>query len=197
VLALVLVALALGLSNFAAAIGIGVSGVDSRTRWRVGIVFGLFESGMPIVGVALGRSVAAELGAASRWVAGSLLIATGAYTLWQALPGAGDGGDEGDGDGGDGGGDGEQVARPGLSWGRLLLTGLALSLDNLAVGFSLGADEVDLVAAAAVIGAVSLGLSLLGLELGARIGERTGRRGELLGGLVLIAVGIAVAAGAL
>jgi putative Mn2+ efflux pump MntP len=38
-------------------------------------------------------------------------------------------------------------------------------------------------------------LSLIGLELGARIGARAGQRGELLGGLVLIAVGAAIAAG--
>jgi putative Mn2+ efflux pump MntP len=38
-------------------------------------------------------------------------------------------------------------------------------------------------------------LSLAGLELGSRIGSRAGQRGELLGGLVLIAVGAAIAAG--
>jgi len=38
-------------------------------------------------------------------------------------------------------------------------------------------------------------MSLLGLELGDRLGTRTGERGELLGGLVLIAVGVAVAGG--
>jgi putative Mn2+ efflux pump MntP len=38
-------------------------------------------------------------------------------------------------------------------------------------------------------------MSLLGLELGDRLGTRTGERGELLGGLVLIAVGVAVASG--
>ena len=53
-----LVALSLGLSNFAASIGIGISGVDARTRWRVGLVFGLFEAGMPIVGLLLGRGLA-------------------------------------------------------------------------------------------------------------------------------------------
>jgi putative Mn2+ efflux pump MntP len=199
VLALVLVAVALGLANFAAAIGIGVSGVDSRTRWRVGIVFGLFEAGMPVVGLVLGRSLADELGAASESVAGALLIATGGYALWQALRGPGDRDGKGRGGAdGDSEGDGdEQAPGPELSWDRLLLTGLALSLDNLAVGFSLGAEDVALATAAAVIGAVSLGLSLVGLELGARIGERSGRRGELLGAAVLIAVGIAVAAGAI
>ena len=52
--ALVLVAVSVGLSNFAAAIGIGVSGIDARTRLRVGVIFGLFETAMPILGLLLG-----------------------------------------------------------------------------------------------------------------------------------------------
>jgi putative Mn2+ efflux pump MntP len=48
--------------------------------------------------------------------------------------------------------------------------------------------------AALVIGAVSVALSLVGLELGTRIGSTVGRRGELLGGCVLIVVGVLVAA---
>src|ERR1022692_3301155 len=84
-LPLVLVALSLGLSNFAAAIGIGVAGIDARTRVRVGVVFGIFEAGMPILGLVLGRSLASTLGHAARWVGAGLLIATGAYGLIQAL----------------------------------------------------------------------------------------------------------------
>jgi putative Mn2+ efflux pump MntP len=55
-----LVAVSLGLSNFAAAIGIGVSGVDARTRLRVGLVFGLFEAAMPLLGLLLGHGLAAR-----------------------------------------------------------------------------------------------------------------------------------------
>jgi putative Mn2+ efflux pump MntP len=181
VLALLLSALALGLSNFAAAIGIGVSGVDARTRWRVGVVFGLFETGMPILGLAIGRGLATALGQAAHWIGATLLIATGAYGLWQNLRAGGE----------------EQDAAnaAGQPLGRLLLTGFALSIDNLAVGFSLGAYRVSLPIAAIVIGAVSVTLSLIGLELGTRIGTVAGRRGELLGGTVLIGVGIMVAAG--
>jgi putative Mn2+ efflux pump MntP len=62
VLALALVAVSLGLSNFAAAIGIGVSGMDARTRPRVGVIFGIFETAMPILGLLLGRSRATTLG---------------------------------------------------------------------------------------------------------------------------------------
>jgi len=178
-IALILVALSLGLSNFAAAIGIGISGSSARTRLRVGIVFGLFEAGMPIAGLALGRGLAGALGGAARWVSASLLIATGAWAILQAFRSDAPAGPS---DGGQG-------------TGRLVLTGLALSIDNLAVGFALGAFHVSLPVAAVVIGAVSVALSLLGLELGARIGARLGSRGEILGGLVLIGVGTAIAAG--
>ena len=74
-------------------------------------------------------------------------------------------------------------------------TGLALSIDNLAVGFALGTYHLNVAVAAIVIGAVSVAMSLLGLELGSRIGARAADRGELIGGVVLIAVGIALAAG--
>jgi putative Mn2+ efflux pump MntP len=179
VLALVLVAVSLGLSNFAAAIGIGVSGTGGRTRLRVGVIFGVFEAGMPVAGLALGRSLARTLGPAAHWTGAVLLIAVGAWALCQAIRGGAQ----------------SEPAAGDQGTGRLIVTGLALSIDNLAVGFALGTYHVNLAVAAATIGAVSVALSLIGLELGARIGTRTGRRGELLGGLVLIAVGAAIAAG--
>jgi putative Mn2+ efflux pump MntP len=182
-LALVLVAVSLGLSNFAAAIGIGVSGIDARTRLRVGVVFGLFETGMPIFGLLLGRHLATTLGHAAHWIGAALLIATGGYAVIQALRApAGHGG--------------QTPATPaGQRTGRLLVTGAALSIDNLAVGLALGTFHVSLALAAIVIGAVSVAMSLIGLELGTRIGTRAGDRGELFGGLVLIGVGVAVTTG--
>jgi putative Mn2+ efflux pump MntP len=75
-----------------------------------------------------------------------------------------------------------------------VITGLALSIDNVAVGFALGTYHVAVPLAAAIIGTVSITLSLAGLELGARIGARAGQRGETLGGLILIAAGAAIAA---
>jgi putative Mn2+ efflux pump MntP len=179
VLALTLVAFSLGLSNFAAAIGIGISGITARTRLRVGIIFGVFEAGMPIAGLALGRGLARTLGGAAHWIGAGLLIATGAWALIQAIRGGLD----------------SAPAPDDQRVGRLIATGLALSVDNLAVGFALGTYHVSLAVAAVVIGAASVGLSLIGLELGAKIGTKTGKRGELLGGLVLIAVGAAIAAG--
>ena len=54
-LALTIAALAVGFGNFGASIGIGVSGATMGTRIRVGIIFGIFEAGMPLVGLLAGR----------------------------------------------------------------------------------------------------------------------------------------------
>jgi manganese efflux pump family protein len=186
VLALLLIAVSLGLSNLAASIGIGITGIDARTRLRVGVIFGLFETGMPILGLLLGHSLARTLGHTAHWTGAALLIATGLYAVIQSVRGR----SKND--------DGHQAdMAAGQHAGRLLVTGIALSIDNLAVGFALGTYHVSLILAAVIIGAVSVGLSLIGLELGNRLGEKTGNRGEILGGFVLIGVGVAIATGAL
>ena len=130
-LALLLLAVALGLSNFAAAIGIGVSGVRGRDRVRIAVVFGVFEAGMPILGVALGQGLASSLGQAARWLGGAALIAIGVTSLILARR------DRGDRRGPDG--DGGLGSGPSWRTGRVVASGLALSVDNLAAGFALGA----------------------------------------------------------
>jgi putative Mn2+ efflux pump MntP len=70
-----------------------------------------------------------------------------------------------------------------------------LSIDNLVIGFALGAYHVDLWIAAVTIAAVSTALSLLGLEIGGRVGARLGRRSELVGGAILVLVGVAMGVG--
>jgi len=139
-IALLLIAVSLGLSNFAAAIGIGISGVDNRTRLRVGLIFGVLEAGMPVAGLFVSRALAGPLDANAHYLGGALLILTGLYNLAQtyrsqraddpvepteASP------------------DTQQPPRQHA--GRLLITGVALSIDNLAVGFALASARENLV----------------------------------------------------
>jgi putative Mn2+ efflux pump MntP len=80
---------------------------------------------------------------------------------------------------------------------NLLITALALSIDNLAVGFALAVHHVNLALAAGMMGIVSVGMTLVGLELGHRLGARVEAWSEEIGGGVLILVGIAIALGVL
>lgn len=173
--ALLVVAVALGLNNLAASVGIGMRGADRGTRLRVAAVFGAFETAMPLVGLLLGRGVAGQLGHAAHWLGTALLIACGGYVLVEAIRRKGPP-DPAD-----------------LRGWRLLVGGAALSVDNLAVGFALGAVRVPVAVAVIVVGATSVVMSMVGLELGARIGTAIGRYGEVLSGVVLIGVGVAMA----
>lgn len=192
-LALLLVAAAVGVSNLVAAVGLGMSGVDARTRWRVGLVFGAFEAGMPVVGLLIGQHVATQIGQASRWIGGALLVGVGLVGLIGPIRvRRADPGDEAR----------DTTPHPGeLGLPRLLLSGLALSLDNLVIGFALGTYQTGILLSALVIGSVSVAMSLAGLEIGARVGQWTRGRprgdklGDRLGAALLIGVGIAVAAG--
>src|SRR5258708_9605231 len=82
-LGLLLVSISVGLSNFAGAIGIGLSGISARTRLRVGIAFGVFEALMPIAGLLLGQAVAGYLGHIAKYVGSAILILVVTYTICQ------------------------------------------------------------------------------------------------------------------
>ncbi|HEX3487948.1 MAG TPA: manganese efflux pump [Streptosporangiaceae bacterium] len=191
-LALLLVAGAVGSSNLVAAIGLGVSGVDTATRWRVGLVFGVFEAGMPVVGLLIGEHTAVQLGQGGRWLGGALLVGVGVIGLIGPIRARRSGASP------------EPTGVPAaaeLGLVRLVVSGLALSLDNLVIGFALGTYQTPILVSALIIGGVSVAMSLAGLEIGARLGRwsrrRPGSRADKLGAALLIGVGIAVAAGVL
>ena len=185
VLALVLSAFAVGLDNFAAAIGIGIAGVDARTRLRVAVIFGFFEAAMPAVGLLIGHSSAHGIGSATRYIGGGLLAAAGLWSLIEARRDD----DSADTD--------DASQRAGQSSGALVMSGLALSIDNLVIGFGLGVTKTPLVASLLVFAIVSIGLSLAGLELGWTLGARMQGRADWVAGVVLIAVGALIAANVL
>ena len=173
------VAVALGLSNFAASIAIGLAGVDARLRREIIVTFGFFEALMPVLGLMAGRRLAQSLGSSASHLGGAMLVLAGAYAFVLARRGSSGG---------------ELVAR---RRGGLVVTGAALSFDNLVVGFALGAYHVPILLAAVVIALVSVAMSLLGLEIGGRLGASVERWSGELGAVVLVIIGAAIALGIL
>jgi manganese efflux pump family protein len=176
--ALVLLALAMSTDAFAAAVGKGAALHKPRLReaLRTGVVFGSIEALTPVVGWALGRAAAGYIAAWDHWVAFVLLGVLGLRMVRHGLAAP-----EPD------------VPKPDSHSLRLLmLTGLATSIDALAVGVGLAFLDVNILVAAAAIGMSTLVLATLGVLLGRVLGALAGQRAEVAGGLVLIGVGAAI-----
>jgi putative Mn2+ efflux pump MntP len=176
--ALLVVAVALGLNNFGAAIAIGVSGVDRRTEIKVATVFGLCDVVMPATGMLIGTGLAGPLGSAARWAGAGILFVTAVWGLVEALRG----------------GDDDDAPHAWHGW-RLLVSGAALSLDDLAVGLALGTVRYPIVLAVSLFGLMSFVMSIIGLKLGGKLGKATGEHGEVVGAVVLIGISGAMAMG--
>jgi putative Mn2+ efflux pump MntP len=174
--ALLIVAVALGLNNFGAAIAIGVSGVDRRTEIKVATVFGLCDVAMPATGMLIGTGLAGPLGSAARWAGAGILFVTAVWGLTEELRG------------------GDDAPRAWHGW-RLLVSGAALSLDDLAVGLALGTVRYPIVLAVILFGLMSFVMSVIGLKLGGKLGGAVGERGEVVGAIVLIGISGAMAMG--
>jgi len=170
-------ALALAMDAFAVALGTGavLSRLTGRHLFRLGFHFGLFQALMPVIGWLAGLTIIQWVEAWDHWIAFSLLATIGGRMVYEAVS------DEEKAD--------ERDPTKGLS---LVLLSIATSIDALAVGFSLSVIGVSIWMPALVIGLVAGVLTIAGMLLGGRIGDRWGTRVEIFGGLVLIAIGIKI-----
>jgi putative Mn2+ efflux pump MntP len=175
VLKLLAFVLPLGLDSFAVAAAIGAGGPVSRAgRIRISVIFVLFEAGMPLIGLGLGSALARGIGTVASYAAGAIVIATGAWMLAA----------------GDADGDEQKADRIRAARGAAIIAlGLSISMDELAVGFSIGLARLPLIPLIAAIGAQALLAAQLGLGLGAKISERSRERAEQLAGIALILLG--------
>jgi putative Mn2+ efflux pump MntP len=169
-------ALALALDAFAVAIGVGASfpRIHQARVLRMAFFFGLFQFGMPLAGWAAGRSLLALIQAFDHWVAAGLLFLVAGRMARQALrPESAEASDPAD---------------PTKGW-TLLVLAVATSIDALAVGLSFGILEIPILGPALIFGIVAFGMSLAGTRIGPLLGRLAGRRSELVGALVLLAIG--------
>ena len=85
----------------------------------------------------------------------------------------------------------EGLAR--LSFGTLMMQGVATSIDALSVGFTTAAyNRAQALLSSVIIGVVTLVICMAGLRLGRKLGELLSGRASILGGLILIGIGLEI-----
>lgn len=170
--------LPLCLDTFAVAAAIGMTRPTGAQRIRFSLLFAAFEGGMPVIGLLVGAGLGRVMGGWSEYVAIVALAGLGAYMLWAR--------DDNE----------ERVQQLAATRGLgVIALGLSVSLDELAIGFSLGLLNVPIVPAIVLIAAQAFVVSQVGFALGGRIGEATREGAERLAGAVLIVIAGALLVG--
>jgi len=177
-LAVIVLLASLGLDTLAVSLGLGVRGLPRNRWWRIGLVFVLFEGLSPVVGLVLGQHLSGWLGQIAAYAAGGILVVLGALEIREALQ------DDDDKQGPDPLKDGNMRA--------VLLTGLSVSIDELAIGFALGVLRVPIGLALVYIAVQAFVLTFVGLWLGSHVGRKLGERAELAAGSLLLLLGVAL-----
>ena len=130
---------------------------------------------MPLVGLAIGTSLAAGLGTIAQYVAIILLIGVGGYAALKPK-------EEDD--------SAEKLAQVhGLT---ALALGLSISLDGLAIGFTYGVLKLPVIPVTLFIGIQAFVFVQCGFAIGSRLPARIRRYGEDLANWVLVLIGCAL-----
>lgn len=173
----IFIGVGLAMDAFTVSLGIGTGGQanDRRSKFRLAFHFGFFQMAMTVVGWFAGSSIAGYIQAFDHWVAMGLLAYVGGNMIRSGLNPEME----------------SYVSNP--SKGRLLvILSVATSIDAMAVGLSMAMLDAPWLVPAIIIGVVTWGLSSVGLLAGDRLGQRFGKRMEILGGLILIGIGLRV-----
>lgn len=174
---IILIALSMAMDAFAVCLGAGAqnSTIGRRPTFRLAFHFGLFQFLLPVVGWFAGTTIERYIADFDHWIAFGLLAFVGGRMIYSAFhPEKEDARDD-----------------PSRGW-TLVLLSIAVSIDALAVGLSLGLVGVTIWMPAVVIGIVTGLVSWLGLRLGNKLGVKFGTRMEIAGGMILILIGIRI-----
>ena len=172
-LELLLVAVGLSMDAFAVAVCKGLS--MPRMSWKkaliVGLYFGGFQGGMPLLGWLLGAQFEEKISAFDHWIAFVLLGLIGFNMIREALSGD------------------EEAGNDSVAFRVMLPLAIATSIDALAVGVTFAFLRVQIVAAVSFIAVTTLILSTAGVKIGNLFGRRHQAKAELAGGIILILMG--------
>ena len=156
-------------------------GAGSSLRWsqavRMALVFGAFQAAMPALGWFGGDLLRGWIGGVDHWIALVLLGGLGFLMVrkaWSNEP------------------EDAGAGNP-FAWGRLLILALATSIDAAAAGLGLACAGAPLWLSVMLIGSITAGLCLPALWFARHLGAAMATRAEVLGGLVLIAIGVHIA----
>lgn len=178
--ALELFILAVGLSMDAFAVsvckGLAMKKITLKKSFIVGLYFGIFQAGMPLIGYFLGSAFSEKISNIDHWIAFVLLSLIGASMIKEALSKEEE----------------EELEDAELGFKNMSVLAIATSIDALAVGVTFAFLKVSIIPAVSFIGMTTLILSMIGVKIGNIFGTKYKSKAEIVGGIILICMGIKI-----
>ena len=174
---LFLIGIGLSMDAFAVSIckGLSMQKIDKKYTLCIGLFFGGFQALMPLTGYLLGSQFSGYIERFDHWIAFVLLALIGFNMIKESR-------------------EEEEEEKPyaGVNFKELLILAVATSIDALAVGISFAFLQVDIIPAVSFIGTVTFFLSVVGVKIGNVFGAKYKSGAELVGGLILVAMGVKI-----
>ena len=174
-----ILAVALGLSFDTFAISLSFGVVKNKiVFWqavRVAIVLAIFQAGFLVIGYFLGSVISDFIKAADHWIALILLSFLGIRMIIEGIRRKED-----------------EEARDYTKPLTLVATAIGTSIDAFAVGISFALLDIKIWVSGIIIGAVTFLSSMTAIRIGKSAGKKLGRNVEIIGGLILIAIGLKI-----
>ena len=177
---IILIAIGLGMDSFAVAICKGMAIRTGSFKYElkkaiiVGGYFGIFQAMMPLIGYLLGKNFSGAIINLDHWIALTLLSFIGINMIREAVKNEND----------------EVNDKTNIS--SMLPLAIATSIDALAVGITFAFLKVNICSSIVIIGVVAFSLSVIGVKIGNIFKAKFHKKAEILGGIVLIAMGIKI-----
>jgi putative Mn2+ efflux pump MntP len=170
--------LPLCIDTFAVSAALGIAGIRGRKRLHSALFFTAFETIMPVIGLLAGTPLRHFLGQKAEVAAFTILIILGLYTLVHSEK--------------------EEMKQPAdmlKGWGlSAFLLGLTISLDEIAIGFTIGLLGAPVGWIILAIGLQAFAFSQLGFTLGNKLSQKYTDKAVKLSGFVLVILGLGLAA---
>ncbi len=173
-LTLFILAVGLSMDAFAVSICKGLAVEKYKLKYSLicGGWFGLFQALMPTIGWLLGNNFKSLIESIDHWIAFVLLAIIGINMIREALS------------------KDEEEADPSFTFKTMLLLAIATSIDALMVGITFACLDVNIAVAVIFIGVCTFSISACGVKVGAVFGAKYKSSSEVVGGLILLAIGI-------
>ncbi|MCL6443829.1 MAG: manganese efflux pump MntP family protein [Alicyclobacillus sp.] len=171
--ALKMIALILSLGMDTLVMSISLGFVQTQGKANIALTFACAEALMPLIGFFIGTGAGRFIGNGASLIGGIALLAVAVWLIFLE--------NEDD--------EEEKLEQNLVGW-ALVLTALSISLDELAVGFSVGLVGVPIAITIILVALQALIFTYLGLTFGSRLKPYIGEWAEKLAGVILGLLGL-------